>query len=146
MDIQETDDQQNDGQGIAIYSKWAIAGFSVFFSPLFGGILLMLNLRSIGLKKEGTFVLLFTIGYLFLAGIVMSSFIKPEQLHSISDLVKNSQLLIYSKIPDVIGAAILTEYFFKKYFPVDNYGRKSIWIPLLIIILINFALSGLVRL
>jgi len=141
MEMHETEDQQNEGPGIAIYSRWAIAGFSIFFSPLIGGILLMLNLRSVGLKKEGTGILLLTIAYQIIAGVVLGSFVKVPHIQTISDLAANRQFLIYSKISDIIGAGILAEYFFRRYFPGDKYERKGVLRPLFTVILILISLS-----
>src|ERR1700743_2446794 len=72
MEIQETDGQQPEEQGIDIYSKLAVLLFSIFCSPLIGGVLLMLNLRSAGYKKEGTRVLLFAITYQLISSVVVS--------------------------------------------------------------------------
>ena len=76
MDFQDTDEQQPEQQEIAIYSKWVILGFSIFVSPLIGAILLMINLRSVGFKRQATNVLLFTIAYLFLASMIIGSVLK----------------------------------------------------------------------
>ena len=42
----------------SIYSRKAILGFSTFFTPLLGGILLRKNLNQIGKRKEGNLALL----------------------------------------------------------------------------------------
>jgi hypothetical protein len=43
---------------------------------------------------------------------------------------------VYSLIPAVIGGGILAEYFFKKYFPDNNYEYKSILRPLMVGLLV----------
>ncbi|MGZ3765965.1 MAG: hypothetical protein ACXVB0_22490 [Mucilaginibacter sp.] len=142
MEFQETDDQQPNEQRIAIYSKWVILGFSIFFSPLIGGILLMLNLRSVGYKREGTWVLLFAVIYQFVAGIIISSFFKDLTVHpNDRSILTNTKFLAYSSIANVIGGAILVEYFFKKYIQDDNYQYKTIWRPLIVLFVITLALA-----
>lgn len=126
MRIQENEDQQPDEQAAAIYSKWTVLGFSIFFSPIAGAILLMLNLRSAGYKKEGNLVLLFSIAYQLLSSIIFTY------------IGKN--LVNYTLISAIIGGGILAEYFFKKYFPEDNYEHKSIWRPLAVALLITIPL------
>jgi hypothetical protein len=145
MEFDEPEYPQHEEQNIAIYSKWAILLFSVFFSPLIGGVLLMLNLRSAGYKREGTGVLLFAVAYQFIAGIVVSSIVKLPSNATMQDLVKDPKFLIYTLVAQIIGGGILAEYFFNKYFPDDNYERKSIWIPLVVIILITISLNLLLR-
>jgi hypothetical protein len=75
MDLQETEEQPKK-QETAIYSKWAILLFSILASPLVGGILLMINLRSAGYKRESIRVILFVIAYLFVAAMVIASVMK----------------------------------------------------------------------
>ena len=141
MDFQDTNEQQPEQQDIAIYSKWAILGFSIFFSPLIGSILLMINLRSVGFKRQATGVLLFAIAYQFVAAIVIGSVMKfPANVNSMA-LLQNTQFIIYSLIAQIIGGGILAEYFYKKYFPADNYKYKSVWRPLAVILIITLAIS-----
>lgn len=141
MDFQDTDEQQPEQQEIAIYSKWAILGFSIFFSPLFGGILLMINLRSVGFKRQGTSVLLFSVVYQFVAAALIGSVMKlPANVNSML-LLQNPQFLIYSLVAQIIGGGILAEYFYKKYFPADHYKHRSVWRPLAVILIITLAIS-----
>lgn len=123
MELQENDDytpdsQNEDNYDIEIYSKRAIWGFSIFFSTIFGGVLLMLNLRSAGYKKEANLVLLFSVLYTFIGSIIMAY----------AGLQTSAVAIIFNGI----GAAILTEYFFNKYFPESDYYPKSIMTPLAI--------------
>ena len=145
MEFEETEEQQPEEQRVAIYSKWAILGFSVFFSPIVGGILLMLNLRSVGLKREGTSVLLFAIAYRIIAGILLGSIIKLPSGENALAMLTDTRFMMYSLVLDIIGGGILAEYFFKKYFPATNYEYKSIIRPLLILFLIIITLSLLLR-
>lgn len=127
MELQENDDytedpQAEDNYDIEIYSKRAIWGFSIFFSTIFGGVLLMLNLRSAGYKQAANLVLLFSLLYTIIGSIVISYI----------GLQTSGAAIIFNGI----GAAILTEYFFNKYFPENDYYPKSIMKPLAISLLI----------
>lgn len=143
MELQDTEEQQPEKQQIAIYSKWAILLFSIFFSPLIGGILLMINLRSAGYKRQGTGIILFAIAYQFTVALVIASVMKLPAKTDMMALLQNKQYLIYSLVAQIIGGGILAEYFFKKYFPNDNYQYKSAWRPLAIIIIISLVISFL---
>ncbi|MDB5151815.1 MAG: hypothetical protein JWR54_566 [Mucilaginibacter sp.] len=146
MEIQEPNEQQPEEPGVAIYSKLAVLLFSIFFSPLVGGILLMLNLRSVGYKKQGTTVLLLAIAYQFLSSIALNYIAKMMKiLPNDPAMLRNPQMIICVFILNLIGGGILAEYFFKKYFPHDDYEHKSIWRALIITILIGIPLSMLIR-
>ncbi len=141
MDFQENNQQQPEQRDIAIYSKWAILGFSVFVSPLVGAILLMINLRLAGFKRQATSVLLVTIAYLVLASMVISSVLKLPPNITLAELTHNKQFIIYNLVAQIIGGGILAEYFYKKYFPADTYKYKSVWRPLAIMLIITLTLS-----
>jgi len=112
---------------IKIYSKKAIWGFSIFFSTIFGGILLMLNLKDIDRKKEANTVLIFSIIFTALTIFIVNIQETP-----------NSSLTF---LCNIVGGMILSEYFYKKYFPNDeSYGKKKIWKPLIISIAITIPL------
>ena len=109
-----------------IYSKKAIWGFSFFFTPVFGGILLVQNLKDIGKKKEANIVLLISI----LITVLIISII------AVFD-VKGSSMTF---LCNIAGGAIISEYFYKKYFPDEiDYEKKKIWKPLIIGIIICVA-------
>jgi hypothetical protein len=135
MEFDETEDQHPQQQPLAIYSKWAILGFSVFFSPVIGAILLMINLRAAGHKAAGFMVLVGGICYLFLCEILLNI---PDHAKG---LVLDKQTQIYVIVFNIIGGGILAEVVFKRYFKDDNYQTRSIWTPLLIIIGATFLLS-----
>lgn len=106
-----------------IYSSKAVLAFSVIFSTIFGGVLLMQNLRDIGKKRAANEVLIFSIVYTLAIMVLVSSI-----RHKTNSL---------SIILNVAGGFILTEHFFKRYIPdQNNYGKKAIWKPLIISILI----------
>jgi len=119
-------EEQDSEDAVEIYSKWAIWGFSIFFSTIFGGILLVSNLRAVGLKKAANTVLIFSILYFIASGVVVG----------IMGMTSTYTPLFLN----IVGAAILTGYFFNKYFPEDDYYPKSIGKPLIISIAIAWAL------
>jgi hypothetical protein len=107
-----------------IYSKRAIMGFSVFFSAIFGAVLLMQNLRDIGKKKEANVILLLSILYTAISIYIVNIPEKPTS--SLSFLC------------NIIGGAVLSEYFYQNHFPEDEkYEKKKIWKPLIISIIIT---------
>ena len=122
--------KQSDEIKPKIYSGKAIWGFSIFFSAIFGAVLLMQNLRDIGKKREAFYILILSIIYTAFAIYFLNMQDEP-----------NSSLTI---LINMIGGAVLTEYFFKKYFPrAKEHEKKKIWKPLIIslIIMIPFILA-----
>lgn len=127
--IEENLDKLGDFVHPPIYSRIAIRGFSIFFSPLFGGVLLMQNLRDVGRKKEALIVLGVSLLMTILTVLIVSYF----------DFKNRSLTLICN----IGGATVLTEYFYMKYFPDESlYVKKKIWIPLIIgaLLVIGFVL------
>jgi len=114
--------ESNKENDIKIYSKKAIWGFSVLFAPIFGGVLLRQNLIDNKKKKEANIVLVTSIVFTVLTILIVNSFD-----------IKNSSLTF---LLNMVWGAILSEYFFDKYFPNDNYEYKKIWKALLISIAI----------
>lgn len=96
-----------------LYSKSLILVFSLLFSPIFAAVLLMLNLKAIGKNKERFYVLLFAVGYLFTTAAILQIFSLPSNL---------------TFIANVIGAAILNEYFWNKYIGRETQYVKKSWI------------------
>jgi len=136
MDDQYTEpeeqlDQQpdeNSDEAVDIYSRRAILGFCIFFSTVFGGALLYRNLRNVGLKQAANTVLLFSIAYTLGSMLLVNS----VRTFAFAPLFFN-----------VGGGLILTNYYFPKYFPDDDYYPKPIWKPLTISLLICVVLVGL---
>jgi hypothetical protein len=117
----------NTGEKPKIYSHKAIWGFSIFFSSIFGGVLLMQNLRDIGKKKEANVVLSASVVYTIITFIIVNI---PEK--SISSLTMAFNF---------VGGYVLSEYFFKNYIPeAELYPRKKIWKPLIISVIITLPL------
>ena len=119
------------GGGIAIYSKRAVWGFSIFFTPLVGGMLLMQNLRQAGKKRDS---------YLALAlGAVLTA--ATAYVVNIPDKPRSG----LTNICNLIGGAILSEVLFRRYFREGEYAKKTIRKPLIIAVLasIPFLLASI---
>jgi hypothetical protein len=113
-----------EGTPVEIYTKGAIWGFSIFFSPIFGGVLLMQNLKDLGLKKEAHFILHLSIIYTLVTIFLTTYFLAPNGMATI--------------VINIIGALVLTQYFFPKYIPNElEYKHKTIWKPLIISLIIT---------
>jgi hypothetical protein len=106
-----------------LYSKKAILGFSLFFSTIFGVILLMYNLKVMNKNKARTQVLVFGILYIVLSYALLE--VLPK-------------IYFITLIFNFIGYAILVEYFWNKYLSKDlQHDKKSITKPLVISLLIT---------
>jgi hypothetical protein len=135
MEIDENNvPEEQDDSYVEIYSKSAIWGFSIFFSPVFGGVLLMLNLRAAGYKRAANIVLIFSIAYMLVSGIILNLVLLKYKTDPI-------YLNIASVVFNVAGGGILAEYFFRKYFPDNDYYPKSIANALMISILVALPLA-----
>jgi len=106
-----------------LYSKIAISSFSLFFSAIFGAILLALNIGNKTNKIKAV-----VIGILFTIFAIL-----------IGNLVPNSS--IYTLVINGIGGYLLATEFWNKYIGREiKYRTKPIWIPLLISIIITVPL------
>ncbi|HLN73146.1 MAG TPA: hypothetical protein VK205_07605 [Prolixibacteraceae bacterium] len=115
---------------LKIYSKKAIILFSLIFSTIFGAVLLMQNLKDIGKKREANQVLFLSIIYTALSIFIINL---PE---------RPNFFLTY--LCNFVGAMILIEFIYKRYFPdEETFEKKKIWKPLIIsiLIIIPFALA-----
>ncbi|MES2725847.1 MAG: hypothetical protein V4643_02005 [Bacteroidota bacterium] len=113
-----------------IYSKQVIVFFSVFFSAIFGAVLLMQNLKDAGKRSEANKVLFYAILYTVLTIFIVNIPAKPQTALSF--------------ICNFAGGIVLGEVFFKKHFPNEEaYEKKTIWKPLFIsfLILVPFVLA-----
>ncbi|GAB3911541.1 hypothetical protein [Mucilaginibacter boryungensis] len=130
MDEQYTEPEEkqenNEEAGVEIYSKMAIRGFSIFFSTLFGGALLFINLKNAGYKSAAYKVLAFAVGYTLLASILFSN---------IKGAVGGGSVIL-----NLIGGVILADYFFPKYFPDNDYYPRSIWGALGVSLILCFSI------
>jgi hypothetical protein len=107
-----------------LYSKRVIRLFSILFSTLAGGILLRQNLKDVGNVKAGNYALIFSIGYTIGIILLINYFLLKEAT-------------VASFFLNVIGSAVLNEYFYHKFIKEpDSYEKKSFWKPLIIWLII----------
>jgi hypothetical protein len=111
-EVEETVNGNEEQNLPKLYSKTVILVFSIFFSTIFAAALLFSNLKSLGKKSAAWWVLLFAVGYLFATAIIMAVFNLSPTL---------------SVIANVIGAAILNEYFWNKYIGSETEFEKKSW-------------------
>lgn len=105
-----------------IYSKKTIQGFTIFFTTIFGAILLMQNLKEMNKPKARVQVLVFGILYTVFSSILLNYLPK---------------MLVITLLFNLVGYAVLTEFFWNKNLGKDlEYRKKQIWKPLIISILI----------
>lgn len=130
MENYHPDVEENDEEPVEIYSKNAIRGFSIFFSTIFGGVLLYQNLKTAGCKKGANIVLTFAIIYTLITIIIVSNLAHVSNVSSI--------------LFNLIGGFILSDYFFPKYFPDNDYYPKPIWNALGVSILICIVLVTII--
>jgi hypothetical protein len=109
-----------------LYSKKAILGFAIFFSTLFGAVLLMSNLKTLKKPKERMQVLVFAVAYTMLSVVLLNYLPK---------------MYFTTLIFNLLGYMVLSEFFWNNYIGKDlQYQKKQISKPLIISILILVAL------
>lgn len=128
QDLQEETETQTDVETGGkenlpqLYSKTLILSFAILFSTIFAAALLMINLRNLGKNKEAGWVLLFAIAYVIATSMVMQAFSLSPSM---------------TIVANVIGAAILNEFFWNKFIGSDFTYQKKNWVkPTLISIAI----------
>lgn len=105
-----------------LYSKTLILMFAILFSTIFAAALLMVNLRSLGKNKPTLLVGLFAFLFVIATAVAMQAFALSPSL---------------TIVANVIGAAILNEFFWNKYIGSDFSFKKKSWVkPTLISIAI----------
>jgi len=101
-----------------LYSKRAIQGFTIFFSTLFGAVLLMSNLKKVNKPKARMEVLFFGVAYTFLTILLLNYLPKTFFLTMVFNL---------------IGYAVLVEYYWNKNLGKElKHQKKQISKPLII--------------
>lgn len=105
-----------------LYSKKAIQGFTIFFSTIFGAVLLMSNFKATNNLKARNQVLIFGIGYTILSTVFLNFL---------------PRMFFLTLLFNFVGYAILIEFFWNKTLGKEiEYRKKQIWKPLLISIAI----------
>lgn len=108
----------NEFEKPTLYSKKSIQGFTIFFSTIFGTVLLMSNLKEVDKPKERTQVLIFGISYTILSYVLLIFF---------------GASLFLPILFNLVGYAILVEYFWNKHLGKDLlHQKKSVVKPLII--------------
>jgi magnesium-transporting ATPase (P-type) len=101
-----------------LYSKRAIQGFTLFFSTIFGVLLLMQNLKEMNKPVARNQVLFFGIAYTTISAILLNYLPK---------------MFFVTLLFNMIGYAILSEFFWNKNLGNKlTYQKKEIWKPLII--------------
>lgn len=99
-----------------LYSKTAILGFTIFFSTIFGAVLLMYNLKKMNKPKVRIQALTFGIVYTIFSAIALNYLPKT---------------FLITFLFNIIGYTVLTEYFWNNNLGKDlDYQKKPIWQPL----------------
>jgi len=149
-------EEQEEEDYVEIYSKRAIIGFSVFFNVLFGGAFLVINMFNAGYKKEIGRVISFSFFYYFLSmylialsGIridpkVLDAVAKAQQI-STADKMHIALVVVITLAINFVGGLILTSYFYKKYFPENDYYAKPIGRAILICLFVSFVFSFVLK-
>jgi len=101
-----------------LYSKRAIQGFTIFFSTIFGVLLLMQNFKEMNKTLARKQVLFFGIAYTTISAILLNYLPK---------------MFFITLLFNMIGYAILSEFFWNKNLGNQlEYKKKEIWKPLMI--------------
>jgi hypothetical protein len=137
MEIDENNvPEEQDDDYVEIYSKSAIWWFSLF-SPLFGSILLMMNLWAAGFKSIMYRVVVFLFLFAAVSNILITKLLPGFKIGPNPDIEKLLILLGINLGLNILAALVLTFYFFKRYFPDDDYYPKSVQTPVLILLSIT---------
>lgn len=96
-----------------LYSKTLILMFAILFSTIFAAALLIVNLKNLGKTKGALWVALFAFAFMVATALAMQAF----------NLAPTMTL-----IANVIGAAILNEFFWNKFIGSDFSFKKKSWV------------------
>lgn len=140
---------------VDIYSKRAIFWFS-FFDLIFGGVMLVINLYNAGFKKAIPGLLAFILAfYAFSSFIILHSGINLQLIvdamnvatkggkPNVEQLTATFSLFGLNVAFGIVGALILSQFFFKRYFPDNDYYPKPVGLPILIFILLKVLIRGI---
>jgi hypothetical protein len=142
MEFDGNNSPEQEDDFVEIYSKRAIFWFAVF-SPLYAGILLIINLWVAGFKAAIYQIIIFILGWAFLTYLVEN---KLAQALHISNVLSTDPKMVSSilyvdgasLVLNVACGSILSGYFFKRYFPDNDYYPRSVQTPLFIFICFIF--------
>jgi len=117
----------------AIYSKSAVLWFSFLMTPVYGGVLLMMSLKTIDKRKEA-------------ATAFISSLLMTLTIYALSFYYENFTRAITFFL-NLLCAFILTDVFYKKHIPdAAEYPKRSVLWPVIIAVAIMVILVGMIML
>jgi hypothetical protein len=118
-DLKNTNESSSEAFVLPVlYSKKAIQGFSIFFSTLFGAVLLMSNLKKMNKPKARIEVFVFGIVYTIFTSLLLNYLPKTFFL-----------TLLFN----IVGYAVLVEYYWNKNLGKEfKYEKKQIKKPFII--------------
>jgi len=112
-----------------LYNRATIVIFSIFLSTFFGGIIYSQNLSETGNRKQIGPVLIFCIIWNII-------FFKLVDRYS-------DDFLITFILPNLLGGLVLSTLFWKHHFGDLDFKVRSIWMPLIIVLLVYGLFIGL---
>ncbi len=117
------------GESNPIYSKMAVLGFCIFFSPLFGGVLLRKNLAENGQKQAGLLVIFISLGLSIITALITNLWIRNAATTYVCNFILGT---------------LMVEFFYRKYFPDEKSREKKPLVqPILISLLIVMVLLAI---
>lgn len=156
MEFEEYKQEEQDEEDyVEIYSRKTIFGFAIF-STMYAGVLLIINLWVAGYKQIISQVVLFILGFSFLSRYLVQllgfkiDVVALQKTIAAKKQLTNEQLLQLSALTavqiglNVIAGLVLTRYFFKKYFPDDDYYPRPIYRPVIIFIILILFLGFII--
>ncbi|SNR53757.1 hypothetical protein [Lutibacter flavus] len=140
VDSSKQENNSFSNQSTALYSTKSIFIFGALFSVFGGGILMALNLFQLNKKNNAFYVIIGSVVYSFILNYVYS-FLNLTEKVAISNFTSIDAIftaILISVVSSLTGVYFLYELFWKKEIPsTTNYRNKSIWKPVVIILLIN---------
>ncbi|UOE52660.1 hypothetical protein MTO98_16440 [Mucilaginibacter sp. SMC90] len=148
FDENKEEEKYSEDDYVDIYSKRAIFWFS-FFNLIFGGVLLIINLYNAGYKRAVPAVLAFVLFFSYLSyfvilhsGVNLQLVVDAMNLTAKGGQPTPAQVTAMLSVAGLnvgfglVGALILSQFFFKRYFPDNDYYPKPVGLPILIFIVL----------
>lgn len=121
--------EDNDEERPKLYNKATIVIFSILLSTFFGGIIYSQNLSEIDNRKQIGPVLVFCIIW---------NIILFKLAHRFTD-----NFVLTFIVPNILGGLVLSSLFWKHHFGDLDFKVRSVWVPLVIVLLIYGLFAGL---
>ncbi len=148
MELEENNvPEEQDNDYVEIYSRRAIFWFAVLASPIFGGVLLGYNLWAAGYKKALYIVGVFSVLYTVICNVAIYQYVLINKINlnvGFGTTNVDPHFITFGFMSmglRLIGGFIFTQYFFRKYFPEDDYYPKSIFTALFATIFVKMILA-----